>query len=174
MEGSATSWTAQAGRQPKVDLKKIGLFLTILAAAGLVGAVLLVLRFRNLSGPETSETPANGGQIVVTYRTEPTSFNRLVASEAADDVVARMVHDTLLRTDRQTGQLEPRLATSWSGSPDGLSWTFQLREASFSDGTPFTAEDVLFSFKAIYDITVNSPIKSGLLIDGQPMEARAL
>jgi peptide/nickel transport system substrate-binding protein len=155
-------------------LKKSGLFLTILAAAGLVGAALLVLRFRNLSGPETSETPANGGQIVSTYRTEPASFNRLVHAGAADDLVARLVHDTLVRVDRKTGQLEPRLASDWAASPDGLSWTFTLRPALFSDGTPFTSADVLFSFRAVYDPGVNSPIGSSIRIGGKPMEARAL
>jgi len=42
----------------------------------------------------------------------------------------------------------PALATSWTTSEDGLTWTFQLRQGvTFSDGTPFTAESVKYSFE---------------------------
>ncbi|NED92082.1 ABC transporter substrate-binding protein, partial [Streptomyces sp. SID11233] len=42
---------------------------------------------------------------------------------------------------------KPGLATSWSNSHDGQSWTFTLREdARFSDGSPVEASDVVFSF----------------------------
>jgi peptide/nickel transport system substrate-binding protein len=124
---------------------------------------------------DPSKTPVNGGEITGTYRTEPHSFNRLVFSGTADDVVARMVHDTLLRVDRKTGEVEPRLATQWTSSPDGLTWTLTLRDnVVFSDGHPFSAEDVLFSFRALYDPRVNSDIASSLLIRGKPMAVRAL
>ena len=44
-----------------------------------------------------------------------------------------------------------------------------LRQAAFSDGVPFTAEDVLFSFEAVYDERVHSPLKKALEVDGQPL-----
>lgn len=95
-------------------------------------------------------------------------------AKAAESVVARLIHDTLLRTDRQSGQLEPRLATAWT-SADGLTWTLDLRDnVLFSDGTPFSSEDVVFSFRAVFDEKVASPIASSLLIDGKPMSVRAL
>lgn len=41
----------------------------------------------------------------------------------------------------------PALATSWQSSPDGMTWTFKLREGvKFSDGTEFTAESVKYTF----------------------------
>jgi ABC-type transport system substrate-binding protein len=43
-----------------------------------------------------------------------------------------------------TGLL-PDLAASWSVSKNGLVYTFHLRKASFSDGSPITAEDVRYS-----------------------------
>ena len=86
-----------------------------------------------------------------------------------------MVHDTLLRVDRKTGEIEPRLATRWTSSPDGLTWTLTLRDhVLFSDGQPFSSEDVLFSFRALYDPVVKSDIASSLLIQGKPMLVRAL
>lgn len=45
------------------------------------------------------------------------------------------------------GTLGPGLATSWTESPDHLAWTVKLKPATFSDGTPLTAEDVAFSIQ---------------------------
>jgi len=122
-----------------------------------------------------SEEPAQGGLLRVSYKTEPTTYNRFVSADSTDDGLARLMHATLVRLNRATGQLEPRLAREWTGSPDGLAWTFKLREAVvFSDGTPFTAADVVFSFQALYDPKVKSQIGSSLLIDGKPLQVRAL
>jgi len=49
------------------------------------------------------------------------------------------------------GRLVPGLAESWSVSPDGLEWTFHLRKADWSDGTPVTADDVVFAIQRQVD-----------------------
>ncbi|HVG36411.1 MAG TPA: ABC transporter substrate-binding protein, partial [Thermoplasmata archaeon] len=44
----------------------------------------------------------------------------------------------------------PDLAESWTTAPDGLSWTFKLRSGvKWSDGTPFSADDVAFTFNDV-------------------------
>lgn len=116
-----------------------------------------------------------GGRLIVTYRSEPSSFNRFVAAEAATDLVTRLTHATLVRLDRATATLEPRLARSWSTSSDGLKWTFELRDdVVFPDGQPFSAEDVAFTLKALYDERAKSPIASSFMIGGKPLQARVL
>lgn len=56
------------------------------------------------------------------------------------------IYDTLLRTTKDGLSVEPALATKWESSPDGLTWTFTLREGvKFSDGTALKAEDVKVS-----------------------------
>jgi oligopeptide transport system substrate-binding protein len=45
----------------------------------------------------------------------------------------------------------PGMATSWTTSPDGTSWTFKLREALWSDGQPVTADDFVFSWRRLVD-----------------------
>jgi peptide/nickel transport system substrate-binding protein len=47
------------------------------------------------------------------------------------------------------GTVVPGVAESWTISEDGLTYTFTLREAMFSDGTPVTVDDVIFSLKAM-------------------------
>ena len=122
-----------------------------------------------------SEALETGGRLVVTYRSEPRTFNRLVAPQQAEELVTRLTQATLVRLDRATGRLEPRLAREWSASPDGLTWTLQLLEdVTFSDGAPFTSADVIFSFQALFDTRVKSEIASSLLIAGKPPQVRAL
>ncbi|MDU0078389.1 ABC transporter substrate-binding protein, partial [Bacillus sp. IG2] len=61
------------------------------------------------------------------------------------------VYDVLVRVDKTGTQLEPGLAESWTVSDDGLTYTFKLRSAKFSDGSPITAEDAAFSLLRIRD-----------------------
>ena len=64
--------------------------------------------------------------------------------------VLRTIYDQLLWMDRFTEATEPMLATQWSMSPDGKTWTFDLRRGVlFHDGTEFTSKDVRRS----YDVT---------------------
>jgi len=55
-------------------------------------------------------------------------------------------------------QTEPGLAQSWKTSPDRRNFTLKLRKGiRFSDGHPFDADDVVFSFTLYLDEAVNSP-----------------
>lgn len=116
-----------------------------------------------------------GGRLVATQRTEPDSYNRLVSSKFPVELISRLTHAPLVRFNRISGELEPALATSWTASSDGLTFTLRLREGvTFSDGTPFTSADVVFSFRALYDPKVASPIASGMLINDKPMTVRGI
>ncbi len=64
----------------------------------------------------------------------------------------------LVRMNRQTQALEPELAQSWKVSKDGKQITFKLRSGvSFSDGTPFSAEDVAYTVQQLMDPALHSP-----------------
>jgi oligopeptide transport system substrate-binding protein len=62
-----------------------------------------------------------------------------------------------LTTFNAKGETVPGMATSWSTSPDGLTWTFKLRKANWSDGVPVTANDFVASFRRIQDPKTASP-----------------
>ena len=85
--------------------------------------------------------------IVIGMQLEPPVLDPTAGAAAAiDEVVYANVFEGLTRFGPD-GSVLPALAESWEVAPDGLSWVFHLREGvTFHDGTPFTAEDVAFSF----------------------------
>lgn len=146
------------------------LFVTTFVIAAGAAAWWFVGRTGPAPGPV-----ASGGRLVATFRSEPATFNRLVSPHVAEELVARLTQARLVRFNRATREVEPRLARSWTRSPDGLTWTLTLREGvRFSDGEPFTSADVLFSFQALHDERVASPIASSVLVDGRPLLVRAI
>lgn len=58
----------------------------------------------------------------------------------------------------------PGMATSWTTSPDGLTWTFKLREATWSDGVPVTADDFVFTFRRALDPKTAAPYVTPLAV----------
>jgi peptide/nickel transport system substrate-binding protein len=124
-----------------------------------------------------AEAPAerlpSGGELVASLRTEPENYNRYFAPSAATDLVALLTHARLVRVNRVTDEVEPALAERWEESDDGATITLHLRRGvAFSDGEPFTAEDVLFSFAVAYEAP-GSRLRHPLSVAGQPLLASA-
>ena len=70
-----------------------------------------------------------------------------VSSNGETSEVTTQIFNLLVRAEPGKTNVEPDLATSWSVSPDGLTWTFQLRQGvTFQDGTPWNAEAAKFNF----------------------------
>lgn len=116
-----------------------------------------------------------GGRLVAALRTDPRTLNWAVASDSASREVLGFLMADLIHINRQTQKTEPALARSWKVSPDGRRWTLELRRGiQFSDGLPFDADDVVFTFQVIYDQKLNSPQRDLLLLDGKPIAVRKL
>lgn len=120
-----------------------------------------------------SAASTRGGVLTSSLRSEPRSFNRWVDRNFPTALIAHITQGTLVRINRTTQAVEPALAESWTASPDNQTFTLTLRETSWSDGTPFTSADVLFTFKAVYDPKVNSILASSLQVKGQPLAVTA-
>ncbi|MGD9904722.1 MAG: ABC transporter substrate-binding protein [Vicinamibacterales bacterium] len=120
--------------------------------------------------PIATERPVRGGRLVSSVRAEPRSFNRLVSRDFVTEVVSLLTHGRLVRVNRATQQVEPWLAERWTTSADGRVFTLTLRDGlRWSDGQPFTAADVDFTFRAIADPATKSVLGSALQVDGQPV-----
>ncbi len=100
----------------------------------------------------------SGGELRFCLRAEPKTFNPLVVADESSETIRYLTGGVLIRGNRLTQKLEPELATSWNVSDAGRKISFKLREGiSFSDGTPFSAEDVAFTIRALMDPNLHSP-----------------
>jgi peptide/nickel transport system substrate-binding protein len=98
------------------------------------------------------------GELRFCLRSEPKTFDPLKVEDDASVAIRYLTGGVLLRMNRQTQALEPELAQSWKVSKDGKQITFKLRSGvSFSDGTPFSAEDVAYTVKQLMDPALHSP-----------------
>jgi len=106
--------------------------------------VVLVLALLSLlaGGPATAQS----GALVVAIDSDISSLDISDAATFNTGVFLGInVFDRLF--EYGPGGLVPKLATAWSTSPDGLTWTFHLRKGvKFHDGTPFDADAVKFNF----------------------------
>lgn len=88
---------------------------------------------------------ASARPLRIASQVDPGTMDPHALSTVANNRVLSQVYEGLV--GRGEGfKVEPRLALSWSPLPDGTGWRFKLRPGvAFHDGTPFTAEDVLFT-----------------------------
>ncbi len=112
-----------------------------------------------------------GGRLVVAERAEPKTLNPVIATDAPSREVIGRMHADLIHINRLTQKTEPALAKSWSISRDGTTFVLKLRKGvRFSDGQPFTADDVLFTFQVYLDEKLNSPNRDLLMVGNKPIE----
>lgn len=81
--------------------------------------------------------------------TEPTSLDPQLGNGTWITNVTGAIFSGLVR--RYNGEIEPDIAESWEVSPDGLTYTFHLRDAAWSDGTPITAQDFVDSWDLLIE-----------------------
>ncbi|HYM03940.1 MAG TPA: ABC transporter substrate-binding protein [Stellaceae bacterium] len=94
-----------------------------------------------------------GGTVTVGVEQDIAGFDPITVGiyDTGATAAAALLFDTLTRLD-DDGKAQPRLAVSWSASPDFKKWTFKLRPGvKFQDGTPFNAEAVLFNYERMMD-----------------------
>lgn len=114
---------------------------------------------------EASTTPKRGGEVVVAVPALPPSLNAMLESSGVARAVLYEAHESLLRRNWETWELEPALAKSFERARDGekLVFTFELREGvSWHDGHPFDARDVLFSLECFRNPHVRCDRKRGV------------
>jgi peptide/nickel transport system substrate-binding protein len=105
------------------------------------------------------------GILTIGRREDSTTFDPIASAQNVDNWVYSNVFDVLVRVDKTGTKLEPGIAESWTVSDDGLTYTFKLRDAKFSDGSPVTAEDAAFSLLRIRDAETSLWSSSYTIVD---------
>jgi peptide/nickel transport system substrate-binding protein len=160
----------------KTYMHRLGCLFTLLLACGLAC-------FATPQPPQRGEevqitdnqVGQYGGTLVVAERSEPKTLNPVTAADAPSrEVLGRLTAD-LIHINRASQQTEPALAKSWAVSKDGRVFTVKLRHGlRFSDGQPFDADDVIFSFQLYLDEKISSPQRDLLVVGGKPIEVQKI
>ncbi|HEV3037187.1 MAG TPA: ABC transporter substrate-binding protein [Candidatus Angelobacter sp.] len=99
-----------------------------------------------------------GGEMRFCIPSEPNTFNPLLPQEVSSATIIYLTGGVLLRVNRLTQKADPELATAWKVLDGGKKIHFQLRDGlRFSDGTPFSAEDVAYTMQKLMDPGLHSP-----------------
>jgi peptide/nickel transport system substrate-binding protein len=99
------------------------------------------------------------GELRFSIRSDPKTFDPLLAGDEASETVRYLTGATLIRIDRRTQEFKPELAESWRVSAGGARIAFKLREGiRFPDGTPFSSADVAYTFRRVMDPNLHSPV----------------
>ncbi len=144
----------------------------IVFLAGGAGAALFKTAKASAAGGE----PRYGGRLVLSAISDPKSFNPILAKETSTTNVINFVFDGLTTTNGVTLEVEPALASAWTKGPVGREWLFHLREdARWADGTPFTADDVVFTFNdLIYNDSIPNSLRDIFTIDGKKIKVERI
>ncbi|MGH9732196.1 MAG: ABC transporter substrate-binding protein, partial [Candidatus Acidiferrales bacterium] len=140
-------------------------------------AIFLVLSSASVSLAQTvdrmvTDNPPGraGGQIVVALRSDPKTLNPALAADVPSRDIIYCMNADLIHINRETQNTESALAKSWSVSRDGKTYTLRLRHGlRFSDGKPFNADDVIFTFRVYLDDKTHSQQRDLLIIGGKPI-----
>jgi len=125
----------------------------------IVGIMIMVTGLL-LQGCGPKKTTVKNQPLTFNLSAEPSILNPILYTDAASSEVVGLVFSGLLRVSTNM-ELMPDLAESYTISEDGLRYTFNLmKTATWHDGAPVTAEDVVFTFEKILDITTNAVRRS--------------
>jgi len=121
------------------------------------------------------EAGQSGGNLILALRSEPKTLNPVLSIDATSREVIGAMQADLIHINRESQRVEPALAKSWTISRDGKVYVLHLRQGlRFSDGAPFTADDVVFSFGLYLDEKLHSPQRDLLMIDDKPIVVKKL
>lgn len=128
-------------------------------STGLMGAILAACGGANKVGTSSaaggssttsSGAPTKGGTLKLAMQTPATAINPLIVDDAGGLNMLAQTGEFLVFDNNQTLSLQPMLATKWTPSKGGTVWTFTLRpNVKFHDGSPMTADDVVYSFQEL-------------------------
>src|SRR5262245_11855912 len=101
----------------------------------------------------------NGGTVVFGAAADPVNLDGSLVSDGESLRPINQIFEGLVGLKNGSTVVKPLLATSWSPSKNGLSWTFNLRKGvKFHDGTPFNAKAVCYNFNRWFNFP--APLQS--------------
>lgn len=118
------------------------------------------------------EPGIRGGRLKLSNFSDPKTFNPITANETSSLDLIYWLFDGLVRKNQITHEIEPGLAERWTVEPDQKTWTFHLRKGVlWSDGKPFSADDVVFTYNdVVYNTNIINVKADYIRLDGKNFE----
>jgi peptide/nickel transport system substrate-binding protein len=110
-----------------------------------------------------SESQSTPVRIVEAGLQEPRTLNPVLVGDPLSEEISQLVFSGLVTVEPETGEPVPDLAESWEISEDGMTYRFDLRNVTWHDGQPFTAQDVVFTYDLMMNEQTRSPRYSRLV-----------
>jgi peptide/nickel transport system substrate-binding protein len=130
-------------------------FVAVMSATVLTGGLLVAGCGSTTTSTDNGSASNNGGgnkTLIFGRGGDSVTLDPANATDGETFRVTEQIYETLVRDKPGTFEVEPDLATDWSASADGKTWTFHLRKnVKFQDGTPFNADAVVFNFQRWWD-----------------------
>jgi len=124
-----------------------------------------------------SGSVTRGGTFTMARPEEPLSLDPIIPSDNGSIWVLYNMFDQLTTVNEDSSDVVPSLAEKWDISPDGAIYTFTIKQGvKFSDGSPMTVDDVVFSLKRVFDPKGSAysflfgPVKSVRATDNSTVE----
>lgn len=117
--------------------------------AGVLSAAMLAGCGSGTAKTET-ETKTVADTVTVQFDADLTTMDAQVATDGNSFIMQTMAMAGLTMLDKDE-QIVPDMAESWDVSDDGLTYTFHLRDAKWSNGDPVQADDFVFGFQRLTD-----------------------
>ncbi len=137
--------------------KELSIFIVAIAVS--IFSVLLLLG--KINSNFMVSVPINGGSLTEGIIGMPTLVNPVLALSQADKDMTSIIYSGLMRKSTD-GSYIPDLAQSYTVSPNGLTYTFIIKDdAKFHDGKKVTADDILFTINKIKDPLIKNPHRNG-------------
>ncbi len=117
-----------------------------------------------------------GGTLYTATSSDPKTFNLVMAHETSSTDAVSDLFEGLTEVNLKTLKIKGCLARSWKVLDRGKRWIFTLRKnVKWFDGKPFTADDVVFTYKKIYfNPRIPNSTKDTFLIDGKLPKVRKI
>ena len=105
---------------------------------------------------------------------DPKTFNPVLITDDTSRQALAPIFEGLVRIDPKTTRPVPGLAEKWHSTEEGRVWVFDLRQdVLWHDGHPFTSEDVVFTFEAIFNDGVANSARYSLTVAGEPIQVES-
>lgn len=141
--------------------------LAVLASVGTLGVLLAgcgttpannTAKNATTPGGTTASKPVEGGSIILDTTSNFKDLDPALSYDTTSMEAGQEMYDQLVTYKGNTTQIQPMLATSYTVSPDGKTYTFTLRQGvKFWNGDPMTAQSFIDEFQRVMDPKVGSP-----------------